>query len=248
MSAPTDGFVDLTRPPAPRTLRDRLPAGLAPLSGPRLAGLAVAAVGAVLGVLLLWPRPAAPDPELSLPRASTTLSLPPVATTATSLGPLVVDVVGEVRQPGVQRVPTGARIADVVAAAGGLTDRADRARINFAAPVADGERVFVPAVGQPVPAVAVGATPSGVAGSGAPGTGGGGTGGGGTPALPAAPVNLNTATLEELDTLPGIGPTTAQAIIDHRTEHGPFTSVDQLLDVRGIGDAKLAELRDRVTV
>lgn len=247
MSAPTDGFVDLTRPPAPRTLRDRLPAPLAPLSGPRLAGLALAAVGAVLGVLLLWPRPAAPDPELSLPRASTTLSLAPVATTATSVGPLVVDVVGEVRQPGVQRVPAGARIADVVDAAGGLTDRADRARVNFAAPVADGERVFVPAVGQPVPAVAVGATPSGAGVAGAPGAGGAGAGGAGAGA-PAAPVDLNTATLAELDTLPGVGPTTAQAIIDHRTEHGPFTSVDQLLDVRGIGDAKLAELRDRVTV
>jgi competence protein ComEA len=248
MSAPTDGFVDLTRPPAPRTLRDRLPAGLAPLSGPRLAGLAAAAVGAVLGVLLLWPRPAAPDPELSLPLAPTTQSLPPVSTTATSLGPLVVDVVGEVRQPGVQRVPAGARIADVVAAAGGLTDRADRARINFASPVVDGERVFVPAVGQQVPAVVVGTPPSGTASAMPPAAGGGGTGAAGSPATPAAPVNLNTATLEVLDTLPGVGPTTAQAIIDHRTEHGPFTSVDQLLDVRGIGDAKLAELRDRVTV
>ncbi len=247
MSAPTDGFVDLTRPPAPRTLPTaclpcchRSPGRVWPVSPwPRSARSWGCSC---FGHARRRPTPSCRCPGPRPPSAS------PVATTATSLGPLVVDVVGEVRQPGVQRVPTGARIADVVAAAGGLTDRADRARINFAAPVADGERVFVPAVGQPVPAVAVGATPSGVAGSGAPGTGGGGTGGGGTPAVPAAPVNLNTATLEELDTLPGIGPTTAQAIIDHRTEHGPFTSVDQLLDVRGIGDAKLAELRDRVTV
>ena len=246
MSDPTDGFVDLTRPPAPRSLRDRLPAGLALLSGPRLAGLAGAGVVAALALLMLWPRPAAPDPELSLPRASTTLSLPPVSTTATTLGPLVVDVVGEVRQPGVQRVPAGARIADVVAAAGGLSDRADRARINFAAPVVDGERVFVPAVGQQVPAVAVGSTPTGGSATGGPGAPGGAVPAGGAAA--DAPVNLNTADLAALDTLPGVGPTTAQAIIDHRTDHGPFTSVDQLLDVRGIGDAKLADLRDRVVV
>lgn len=246
MPDPTDGFVDLARPPAPRTLRDRLPAGLALLSGARLAGLAAVGLVAGLALLVLWPRPAAPDPELSLPRASTTLSLPPVSTTATSLGPLVVDVVGEVRQPGVQQVPAGSRIADVVAAAGGLTDRADRARINLAAPVVDGERVFVPAVGQQVPAVAVGATPSGGVTGVTPGVAGGAGSAGGMP--DGAPVNLNTADLATLDTLPGIGPTTAQAIIDHRTQQGPFTSVDQLLDVRGIGDAKLADLRDRVTV
>ena len=247
MSAPTDGFVDLTRPPAPRTLRDRLPAPLAPLSGPRLAGLALAAVGAVLGVLLLWPRPAAPDPELSLPRASTTLSLAPVATTATSVGPLVVDVVGEVRQPGVQRVPAGARIADVVDAAGGLTDRADRARVNFAAPVADGERVFVPAVGQPVPAVAVGATPSGAGVAGAPGAGGAGAGGAGAGA-PAAPVDLNTASVEELDALPGLGPVTAGAIVAWREANGKFTSIEQLGEVEGIGPARLEKLRSLVRV
>ncbi|MCB1018057.1 MAG: helix-hairpin-helix domain-containing protein [Acidimicrobiales bacterium] len=200
-----------------------------------LAGLALTAAAA-LALLVLWPRPAAPDPELTLPRASTTAGPSPVATTAPP-GVLVVDVLGEVRRPGVQEVPTGARIADVVAAAGGLTERADRARINFAAPVVDGERVFVPAVGQTVPPVAVGAT----------GAGGGGPSG--DPAGTAGqPVNLNTATLEQLDTLPGVGPATAQAILDHRAEHGPFTSVDQLLDVRGIGDAKLAELRDLVVV
>ncbi|MBL8778515.1 MAG: ComEA family DNA-binding protein [Acidimicrobiales bacterium] len=244
MPEPSDGFVDLARPPAPRTLRDLLPGGLAALPGGRIVGLVAAAAVAALLLLVLWPRPAAPDPELSLPRASTTLSLPPVSTTATTLGALVVDVVGEVRQPGVQRVAAGARIADVVAAAGGLTDRADRARINFAAPVVDGERVFVPAVGQQVPAVAVGAAPAGGGGSPTPGTGGAGVAG----AEDGAPVNLNTADLAALDTLPGIGPATAQAIIDHRTQHGPFTSVDQLLDVRGIGDAKLADLRDRVVV
>ena len=245
MSEPTDGFVDLARPPAPRSLRDRLPAGLAVLSGARLAGLAAVGVVSALALLVLWPRPAAPDPELSLPRASTTLRLPPASATATTLGRLVVDVVGEVRRPGLQRVPAGARIADVVAAAGGLTERAERARINFAAPVVDGERVFVPAVGQQVPAVAVGSTPTGGGATGGPGVD---AGAGPTGVTTDAPVNLNTADLAMLDTLPGVGPTTAQAIIDHRTEQGPFTSVDQLLDVRGIGDAKLADLRDRVVV
>ena len=245
MPEPSDGFVDLARPPAPRTLRDLLPAGLTALPAGRIVGLAAATAVVALLLLVLWPRPAAPDPELSLPRASTTVSLPPVSTTATTLGALVVDVVGEVRQPGVQRVDAGARIADVVAAAGGLTDRADRARINLAAPVADGERIFVPAVGQQVPAVAVGAAPTGAGGSTTSGHGGAGAAGA---VVEGAPVNLNTADLAALDTLPGVGPAPAQAIIDHRTQHGPFTSVDQLLDVRGIGDAKLADLRDRVVV
>ncbi len=258
---------DPARPPARPGLRDLLdahrPAGLTTgLTGPLaggltpgrvLSGLAVAAV-IVVGGIVLWPRPAAPDPELVLPRASTTLSLPAAtagavgaepadgAGTTTTVAELVVDVVGEVRQPGVRRVPPGARIADVIDAAGGLTERADRARINLAAPVADGERIFVPAVGQPVPPVAVGAT--GGVGTGAVAGTGAGTG---TTAVPG-PVNLNTASLAELDTLPGVGPATAQAIIDHREQQGPYRSVDDLLDVRGIGDAKLAELRDRVVV
>lgn len=250
---PDGPFVDdPARPPARPTLRDLFdsgaPAGLVGSWTPRraVAGLVVAAL-ALIGGVVLWPRPAAPDPELVLPRASTTLTLPasvgsPGATTTTAAA-LVVDVVGEVRQPGVRRVPAGARLADVVAAAGGLTQRADRARINLAAPVVDGERVFVPAVGQQVPPVAVG----GVAGAAA----GGGTASAASGASDAGvgvPVNLNTATLAELDTLPGVGPATAQAIIDHREQQGPFQSVDDLLDVRGIGDAKLAELRDRVVV
>lgn len=267
---------DPARPPARPGLRDlldaRRPAGLTAgvaghltgrlPSSRLLTGLAVVVV-IVLGAVLLWPRAAAPDPELTLPQASTTLSLPagagsgtgaatpagggeqaPVGATATTAAAeLVVDVVGEVHRPGVRRVPAGARIGDVIDAAGGLTPRADRARINLAAPVADGERVFVPAVGQPVPPVAVG----GVGAVGGASAGPGIATGGADPAA-TGPVNLNTATLAELDTLPGVGPATAQAIIDHREQQGPFRSVDDLLDVRGIGDAKLAELRDHVVV
>ena len=255
--------VDPPRPPARPGLRDLLdtrPTGglIAGWSGGLtagrvLTGLVVASL-IVVGGVILWPRPAAPDPELVLPRASTTLSLPDagggasgggdragVPTTAT-VAELVVDVAGEVRQPGVRRVPPGARIADAIEAAGGLTDRADRARINLAAPVSDGERIFVPAVGQQVPPVAVG-----VAGGGGAATGTGIGTGPGTTVL-AGPVNINTASLAELDTLPGVGPTTAQAIIDHREQQGPFQTVDELLDVRGIGDAKLDELRERVVV
>jgi competence protein ComEA len=121
-------------------------------------------------------------------------------------------------------------VADAIAAAGGLTPAADASRINLAAPVADGERVYVLAVGEQEPAVAVGSSPSGEGDA------------------PAGPVNLNTADAEALDALPGVGPATAAAIIDHREKVGPFTAVDQLLDVPGIGDAKLEALRDLVTV
>jgi competence protein ComEA len=142
----------------------------------------------------------------------------------------VVHVAGAVALPGVHDVAAGARVIDAVNAAGGLTPSADGARINLAAPVADGERVYVPAVGEPAPPAVAG--PSGGAGSSAP----------------SGPLNLNTATADELDGLPGVGPATAAAIIEHRDRIGGFTSVDQLLDVRGIGEAKLEQLRPLVTV
>ena len=151
---------------------------------------------------------------------------------------MVVHVAGAVARPGVQQLSGGARIVDAVDRAGGSTPDADLARVNLAAPVQDGQQVYVPRVGEPMPPPPAGTAP-------APGAGGGAGSPSGTP---AAPVNLNTASADELDTLPGVGPATSEAIIAHRQEQGPFTSVDQLLDVRGIGDAKLAELRDLVTV
>ena len=145
---------------------------------------------------------------------------------------------GRWRAPGVQQLSGGARVVDAVDRAGGATPDADLARVNLAAPVQDGQQVYIPRVGEPMPPPPAGTAP-------APGAGGGA----GSPAgTPAGPVNLNTASADELDTLPGVGPATSAAIIAHRQEQGPFTSVDQLLDVRGIGDAKLAELRDLVTV
>jgi competence protein ComEA len=151
---------------------------------------------------------------------------------------LVVHAAGAVARPGLHTVAAGARVADVVAAAGGLAPDADQDRLNLAAPVADGERLFVPRLGEPeVPPVVGGSAP---AGGGAAGAGGEG----GAP----GPVDLNTATAEALDALPGIGPSTAAAILEHRERVGPFTSVDGLLDVRGIGPAKLEALRDLVVV
>jgi competence protein ComEA len=136
-------------------------------------------------------------------------------------------------RPGVLHLPAGARVIDAIDAAGGLAPEADGARINRAAPLADGQQVYVPRVGEVLP----------------PGVGAAGAGGaGGASTEPTGPLDLNTADEAALDALPGIGPATAKAIVEHRAKIGRFTSVDQLLDVRGIGTAKLEQLRPLVTV
>jgi competence protein ComEA len=221
----------LARPGPPATWRERLE-HLADATGSspgRIAAGAVVVVALVLGGLWVT-RPPATPPEVELPFASTTAVARPTTTSTTAPTELVVHVAGAVALPGVHDVAAGARVIDAVNAAGGLTPSADGARINLAAPVADGERVYVPAVGEPAPPAVAG--PSGGAGSSAP----------------SGPLNLNTATADELDGLPGVGPATAAAIIEHRDRIGGFTSVDQLLDVRGIGEAKLEQLRPLVTV
>lgn len=136
---------------------------------------------------------------------------------------VVVDVVGAVRRPGLYRLPQHARIADAVTRAGGTTHEADLAQLNLAAPLADGEQIVVPARGR-------------VAAAGAATTGG----------SAPVPVQLSTATLEQLDSLPGVGPVTAQKILDYRQEHGAFQSVDELDAVPGIGPKRLDQLRDVV--
>lgn len=222
----------LRRPPPPRTWRERIEQ-LADATGTTPARILIgggAAIGA--GVVALWlTRPPASPPEVSLPFASTTVSLAAASTADTDATVVVVHVAGAVADPGVHTLPAGSRVVDAIEAAGGLMAEADGSRINLAAPLTDGERVYVPKVGEVAPAPVAGTS--------------GGLASGGTA---AGPLNLNEADEAALDALPGIGPATAAAIIEHRNQIGHFTSVDQLLDVRGIGDAKLEQLRPLVTV
>ncbi|WP_455709625.1 helix-hairpin-helix domain-containing protein [Micromonospora sediminicola] len=149
------------------------------------------------------------------------------AAPAAPSGQVVVAVAGKVRRPGLVRLPAGARLADAVEAAGGALPGVDVALLNPARKVTDGELILVGVTappGQPAPAPAAG-----------------GTG-------PAGPVNLNSATLAQLDALPGVGPVLAQRILDHREQHGGFRSVSDLRQVEGIGDARYEQLKDLVTV
>lgn len=155
-----------------------------------------------------------------LPVAAASESARPADTT------IVVSVVGRVARPGLVTLPDGARVADALRKSGGLVPGANLGALNLARKLADGEQIYV---GVPPPP---GAEP--VAGATAPGE--------------PAKVDLNTATLTELDTLPGVGPVTAQSIVDWRTEHGRFDSVDQLREIDGIGPGRFAKLQDLVVV
>jgi competence protein ComEA len=156
------------------------------------------------------------------------LPLPPAAgagVTGLPSSRVVVDVVGAVRRPGLYRLAQGSRIADALTRAGGATAKADLAQVNLAAPLADGEQVVVPRRGTGAATPAAGSASA---------------------AGPAAAVQLSTATLEQLDSLPGVGPVTAQKILDYRQEHGAFHSVDELDAVPGIGPKRLEQLRELV--
>lgn len=185
----------------------------------------VAVLGLVLGALWWLTRQAPPPVEASLPLVEATTL--PTSTSTTAPTEVVVHVAGAVVAPGVHRLPPGSRVVDAVDASGGLAADADAGAVNLAALLVDGAQVCVPRVGEAPPPVAA----SGASGEDASG-----------------PIDLNTADADLLDTLPGIGPATAAAIIDHRERHGPFASVEGLLEVRGIGEAKLADLRDLVRV
>jgi competence protein ComEA len=212
--------------------------------GRAIGALVALAVLAAAGWWLLRPAPA--PVETTLPMASVPSTVagngagaaPSVSAGATSTPvatDLVVQAAGAVNRPGVYRLSGDARVDDLVRAAGGLLADADGDRVNLAAPLADGARVWIPAQGETeVPEV--------VADGGRSGAGAAGTGASPIPAAPAV-VDLNTATAEQLDTLPGVGPSTAAAILAYRSEHGAFASVDDLLEVRGIGDAKLEQIR-----
>jgi competence protein ComEA len=158
-------------------------------------------------------------------------------------GPVVVSVVGLVHKPGLVTLTAGARIADAIDAAGGALDGADLIGLNMARRVADGEQIIVGIAAPPGEPTTMGSSvSSGPSTAPAPGT----------PPTGDAPlaglVDLNTATVEQLDTLPGVGPVTAAAIVAWRDANGRFTSVDQLADVDGIGPARLDKLRDLVHV
>lgn len=152
---------------------------------------------------------------------------------------VVVHVVGAVRQPKLVELPSHARVGDALEAAGGPTEDADLGRINLARVVSDGEQVYVPREGEEIPsefagpATGVESSPSG------PGAEASGDG---------ALVNINTASESELDELPGVGPAIAARIVEHRTTNGPFSNIEQLQDVKGIGPAIFEELRERITI
>src|SRR5438067_1521864 len=171
-------------------------------------------VVAVVVGFLLFHRPQ-PRPELQLPRAEAA----PAGSPSTTTGEVVVDVAGAVARPGVVRLAGAGRVTDAIAAAGGPAPDADLNQVNLAAKVGDGDRIYVPRHGEASPPAPTTGAPSSVAPTGA--------------------VDLNDATAEQLDALPGVGPATAKAILQFRTQHGRFRTVEDLLSVPGIGPAKL---------
>ncbi len=183
-----------------------------------------AALAAVFAAAHFLGAPKAGSTPASLGSAAVPPLTAPAATTPTVSAFVVVDVAGAVRRPGLYRLRQGSRIADALARAGGATRRADSTLVNLAAPLADGEQVLVPAR---TGAGALAATGAGLSSS-------------------SAPVDLNTATVEQLDALPGIGPVTAQKIVDYRQQHGPFTAVDDLDAIPGIGPSRIDTLRGLV--
>jgi competence protein ComEA len=179
------------------------------------------------------------EPATIVPTDEGSVPAPAQVTTSTA-AVFVVDVVGAVRHPGVVSLPGSARVVDAVTAAGGAFPNADLERINLAAHLVDGMRVAVPRRGVPT-------DPAGPTTDPAPPTAAGGADGGGVP-TPTAPLDLNAATQAQLEALPGIGPSLAQAIIQERDREGGFHTVDDLRRVRGIGDVRFAQIRPLVTV
>jgi competence protein ComEA len=224
----------LERPMAPRSPAERARAWIEWFGIARLMAASVAtAIVCAGGVWLVRSEP--PATEASLPRVTTTVASDPApgtgAPTSTAAAPtaVLVHVAGAVQEPGVYELPANARVRDAVVAAGGPTETADWNVLNLAAVVADGVKVYVPTLGETVPpslTMPVGPSPD----SG-----------------PAEPVNVNVASAAELESLPGVGPATATAIVTERERNGPFLDVDDLDRVPGIGPAKLEALRGSVT-
>jgi competence protein ComEA len=229
-------------------IADRMPLGLrAGRFGMDIRSVVVIALASLLGatlgvVYLVRSRPAQIDvppavavsPALGSPNQSPPGDQPSGGAAAggvtagplASGGELIVDIEGKVRHPGIVRVPKGSRVIDALEAAGGALPGAQTAGLNLARVLTDGEQILV---GVPPPAGSPGTTAA--AGS-----------------VPTGPLDLNAATLDQLEELPGVGPVLAQRILDYRLKQGRFTSVDELRQVSGIGDQRFAELKDLVRV
>jgi competence protein ComEA len=227
---------------------DLTPAGARAHLGAAQVGLValVVAVGLLLSVWWLVRASGDGPGEVAPPRVNATVPATPSAPDAPSGGPapgsapqpaqpgasaaagdsIVVDVVGKVRRPGIAVLPVGSRVVDAVEAAGGVRRGVDPATVNRARLLTDGEQVVV-------------GGPAGGQGAGPPAA---------APGPSTGLVNLNTADQAALETLPGVGPVTAKAILEWRAEHGAFTAVEELLEVSGIGDATLAEIAPHVTL
>jgi competence protein ComEA len=201
------------------SLRERLDF----LSRGEIAGLIVVLV-AVVGGAGLWYARSLPRPVTIA--ASGPGAAEPVVSASPTAAPLIVDVAGEVRKPGVYEFAEGQRVVDAIERAGGPLPKADLSLLNLAAMLVDGTQILVPKVGPAAPVVPGGAEPGSVGGL----------------------ININTASAVELEALSGIGEVLAATIVEFRTQNGPFATVDDLLDVSGIGPATLEEIRDHVTV
>jgi competence protein ComEA len=224
----------LARPTPPRTLSERASAWVDWFGIGRLLAASVATIVVCAGALWLVRTPP-PATEASLPRATTTSSVATDRDDAAAVEPIttssivLVHVAGAVVEPGVYQLLGDARVRDAIVAAGGPTATADSNALNLAAPLADGVKVYVPNVGEEVPPLLT-MPPAGAA-----------------TATAAGPIDVNVATSDELESLPGVGPATATAIVTERERNGPFVDVDDLDRVPGIGPAKLDALRELVT-
>ena len=209
------------------SLRERLDS----LSRGELAGLAIVVVASLLGAGFWYMRSLPRPVDIAAPADAVSPVVSQVAGLTGSPSPspasIIVDVAGWVRHPGVYEFASGDRVIDAVNRAGGARSGADLTSLNLAAPLADGTQIVVPRPGATTPGSAASDT---------------GTAGGTTL------ININTASETDLEALPGVGPVTAAAIIDYRTQNGPFSAVDDLIDVSGIGPSTLEQIRPFATV
>ncbi|MDN5917344.1 MAG: helix-hairpin-helix domain-containing protein [Pseudonocardia sp.] len=236
-----------------RTLHRWLPASLAdslvdPGRPGAIALVLVVLAAAVLAGFGVWSSRPQAQPIAGLPAVSAGSGPPsaaaaPSAAPAAQAGPLVVSVVGKVARPGLVRVPDGSRVADAVDAAGGAQPGVDLSVLNLARRLGDGEQIAIGV--KPAPDAQAGGAAEG---GGAPAGGAGGESAGAAAGTAGAKVNLNQATAEQLDALPGIGPVTAKKILDWRNQNGRFSRLEQLREIDGIGERRFARLREQVTV